>query len=71
MIVPDGEGDCLCVMMICRNYNDINAALIDACKTAYGVFITLILLLVTGPGLKMEYSLHLFVHASGKKSSGG
>jgi hypothetical protein len=30
-----------------------------------------LLVLVTCPGLKMEYSLHLFVHASWKKSLGG
>jgi hypothetical protein len=41
MIVPAGEGDSVYVMMIRRNYNDTNAALIYACKTAYGVFITL------------------------------
>ncbi len=35
------EGDCLCVLRIRRNYNDINAELIYACKTVYGVFITL------------------------------
>jgi hypothetical protein len=58
---------CLCVTMIGRNYNDINAEFIYVCRPRKVSSSPSLVLVVTSPGLKMENSFHLFTHASGKR----
>jgi hypothetical protein len=62
---------CLCVMMIWRNCNAINAELIYVSRPRMVCASPSLLLVVTSPGLKEAHSSHLFVHPRGKKSSGG